>query len=181
MLGGGDFCRAYDRLPTLVREEMEMNAWIANSWLNELMAASQWAFPICEALHFLGLCLLMGSVAVMDLRLLGFASSLPARVIHQLLPWAWVGFAINLITGVLFYVSNPAFYYPNPAFRIKLILILLAGANALWFQLTVHRDLDNWPEGAEVPSQAKLMASISLVLWVGVICFGRFIMYWPPI
>jgi hypothetical protein len=158
-----------------------MVAWIENSWLNELMRASQWAFPICEAIHFVGLCLLIGSVAVIDLRLLGFAPSLPARVIHQLLPWAWIGFSINLTTGILFYFTNPAFYYPNVAFRVKLILILLAGANALWFQLTVNRDLANWPEGTEAPSQVKAMAGISLVLWVGVICFGRFIMYWPPI
>ena len=158
-----------------------MNAWLESSWLNGLILSSNWAFPIFEAFHFVGLCLLMGAIAVIDLRLLGFASRLPARVIHQLLPWAWLGFGINLITGILFYVTNPSFYYPNMAFRVKMVLILLAGANALWFQLTVHRDLDNWPEGAAVPGQAKAMASISLVLWIGIICFGRFIMYWPPI
>ena len=146
-----------------------MNAWIESSWLNALMLSNQWAFPIAEAFHFLGLCLLMGSIAVIDLRLLGFASRLPARVIHQLLPWAWVGFGINLFTGILFYFANASFYYTNVAFRVKLILILLAGANALWFQLTVHRDLDSWPEGAAPPSQAKAMAGLSLVLWVGII------------
>ena len=121
-----------------------MIAWIESTWLHEVMTASLWAFPASEAIHFFGLCLLIGSVAVIDLRLLGFARSLPARVIHQLLPWAWTGFAINLITGILFYFSNPAFYYSNVAFRVKLILLLLAGANALWFHLTVNRDLDSW-------------------------------------
>lgn len=158
-----------------------MLAWIEGSWLGETMRAYQWAFPACEALHFIGLCLLVGSVAVMDLRLLGFARSLSIRAIHQLLPWALVGFAINLITGVLFFFSQPAFYYPNVAFRVKLVLILLAGANALWFYFTVNRDLDSWPAGAEAPRQAKTIAGVSLVLWVAVICFGRFIMYWPPI
>jgi len=158
-----------------------MIAWIENSWLSETMIALQWAFPICEAIHFLGLCLLIGSIAVIDLRLLGFARSLPARVIHQLLPWAWAGFSINLITGILFIFANPSFYYSNVAFRVKLVLILLAGANALWFQLTVNRDLDTWPEDADAPGQVKAMAGISLGLWVAIICFGRFIMYWPPI
>ena len=158
-----------------------MIEWIKSTWLSETMIALQWAFPICEAIHFVGLCILMGSITVIDLRLLGFARSLPTRVIHQLLPWAWIGFSINLITGTLFYFSGPDFYYTNVAFRIKMVLILLAGANALWFQLTVNRDLDNWPEGADAPSQVKAMAGISLGLWVGVICFGRFIMYWPPI
>jgi hypothetical protein len=120
-------------------------------------------------------------VAIMDLRLLGFSRTLSIRAIHQLLPWAWTGFAINLITGVLFIFAQPSFYYPNVAFRVKLVLILLAGLNALWFHLTVNRQIDSWPEGAEAPRQAKTIAGVSLVLWVAVICFGRFIMYWPPI
>ena len=158
-----------------------MIAWIENTWLHELMITMQWAFPICEALHFVGLCILMGSIAMIDLRLLGFARSMSAQVIHQLLPWAWIGFAINLTTGTLFYFAGPDFYYTNTAFWVKMVLILLAGLNALWFQLTVHRDLDSWTEGTVASSQVKAMAGISLGLWVGVICFGRFIMYWPPI
>ncbi len=158
-----------------------MVEWIEGSWLNELMIASQWAFPICEAIHFLGLCLLMGSLAVIDLRLLGFAPNLPVRVVHQLLPWAWVGFSINLITGTLFYFTNPEFYYTNTAFWIKMFLILLAGANAMWFELSVRGELDSVHEGAAMSAQAKTMAGTSLVLWIAVICFGRFIMYWPPI
>ena len=146
-----------------------MIAWIENSWLSEIMNTLPWAFPISEATHFVGLVILMGSIAVIDLRLLGFARSMPARVIHQLLPWAWIGFAINLITGILFYFSNPAFYYPNVALRVKMVLILLAGVNALWFQVTVNRDLHNWPEGAGAPNQVKAMACISLGLWVGII------------
>lgn len=158
-----------------------MLAWIEGLWLSEMMRALPWAFPICEALHFVGLCLLMGSLAIIDLRLLGFARSMSVRVIHQLLPWAWIGFTINLITGILFLLTDPLSYYSNGAFRIKMVLILLAGANALWFQLRVNRELDTWPEAADAPGRVKVMAGASLVLWVAVICFGRFIMYWPPI
>jgi len=158
-----------------------MIASIENSWLGELMRAYWWTFPAAEAIHFIGLCLLMGSVVVMDLRLLGFARNLPVRVVHQLLPWAWVGFGLNLFTGILFIFTQASFYYPNVAFRIKMVLLLLAGANALWFHLTVNKDLDGWPDGADSPGYAKAMAGISLALWVAIICFGRFIMYWPPI
>ena len=158
-----------------------MIGWIEGSWLNQMMIASQWAFPICEAIHFLGLCLLMGSLAVIDLRLLGFAPGFPARVVHQLLPWAWIGFSLNLITGILFYFTNPEFYYTNTSFWIKMVLILVAGANALWFELSVRRDLETVLEGADIPGQVKTMAGTSLLLWIAVICFGRFIMYWPPI
>ena len=158
-----------------------MIEWIESTWLSQMMVNNQWAFPACEALHFMGLCLLMGAVIVMDLRLLGFAQGLSIRAVHQLVPWAWVGFSINLITGLCFIFAQPGFYYPNTAFRIKLVLILLAGLNALWFHLSINRQLDNWPEHGEVPAQAKTIAAASLALWVGVICFGRFIMYWPPI
>lgn len=158
-----------------------MIEWIEGSALAQFMINYQWAFPIAEALHFLGLCLLMGAVIVMDLRLLGFAKGLSIRAVHQLVPWAWAGFFINLVTGVLFIFTQPGFYYPNVAFRVKLVLLLLAGLNALWFHLTVNRQLDTWPEHGSVPAQAKAVASFSLALWIGVICFGRFIMYWPPI
>jgi hypothetical protein len=157
-----------------------MIAWIEASGLATALQSIPWGFPIAEALHFVGLCLLMGSLAVIDLRLLGFTTAMSARAVHQLLPWAWIGFGINAITGLFFFLSNPSFYYPNTSFRIKLVLILLAGANALWFELTVNRNLDRWPEGSDFPTEVKVMASSSLVLWIAVICFGRFIMYWPP-
>ena len=158
-----------------------MIAAIENTWIGEFMRAYWWAFPTAEALHFVGLSLLVGSLAIIDLRLLGFARNLSVRAIHQLLLWTWVGFAINLITGLLFIFAQASFYYPNVAFRVKLVLILLAGANALWFQRTVQRELPNWSDDAEAPRQAKVIAGVSLGLWVSVIFFGRFIMYWPPI
>jgi hypothetical protein len=145
------------------------------------MNDSAWAFPLAEAAHFFGLCLLMGSIGIIDLRLLGFARTFSLRAVHQLLTLVWIGFGINLVTGVLFIFTTPDFYYTNMAFKVKLVLLLLAGANALWYQLTVHKQLDSWPETGDTPAQAKLVAGISLGLWISVIFFGRFIMYWPPI
>jgi hypothetical protein len=158
-----------------------MVEWIEGTWLHGAMTDNPWAFPLAEAAHFFGLCLLIGAIGVIDLRLLGFGRSLSVRAVHQLLPWVWAGFGINLLTGILFIFSTPDFYYPNVAFRVKLILLLLAGANALWYQLTVHKEIDSWPETGDAPAQAKLIAGISLGLWISVIFFGRFIMYWPPI
>lgn len=157
-----------------------MIEWIDDSWLAHTMRDLQWAFPASEALHFIGLCLLIGSVAIMDLRLLGFARGMPIQTVHRLIPWAWVGFGINLTTGILFFFAQPNFYVPNMAFRIKLILILFAGANALWFQLSANRELAALDPGDDAPAKIKAMAGLSLALWIGVICFGRFIMYWPP-
>lgn len=154
---------------------------IETSWLGEFMRAYWWTFPVAEALHFIGLCLLIGSLALIDLRLLGFTRSLSIRAVHKLLLWTWVGFGINFVTGVLFIFTQASFYWPNPSFWIKMVLIALAGLNALWFQFTIYRDLDNWPDEADASTQAKAIAAISLGLWVAVIFFGRFIMYWPPI
>jgi hypothetical protein len=158
-----------------------MIEWIESTWLSEAMNGNAWAFPLAEAAHFFGLCLLIGSIGVIDLRLLGFARSFSVRAVHQLLPLVWIGFGINLFTGVLFIFSSASFYYPNMAFRVKMVLILLAGVNALWYQLTVHKRIADWPETGKVPGQAKLIAGTSLLLWIAIIFFGRFIMYWPPI
>jgi hypothetical protein len=158
-----------------------MIEWILSSRLNEVMTGSAWAFPMAEAAHFFGLCLLLGSIGIIDLRLLGFARSLSLKAVHQLLLLVWIGFGINLITGILFIFASADFYYPNMAFRVKLVLLPLAGANALWYQLTVHKEIDSWPETGDAPLQAKVIAGISLGLWISIIFFGRFIMYWPPI
>jgi len=156
-------------------------AAIENTWLGEFMRAYWWAFPAAETLHFIGLSLLIGSLAVIDLRLLGFARSLSIKVVHQLLVWTWIGFAINVLTGLLFISAQASFYYPNVSFWLKMVLIALAGLNALWFELTVHRDLHSWNDDTVAPAQARAIAGASLVLWIAVIFFGRFIMYWPPI
>jgi hypothetical protein len=154
--------------------------WIQGTWLSAAMTDNQWAFPLAEAAHFFGLCLLIGSIGIIDLRLLGFARRFSLHAVHQLLPLVWIGFTINFVTGILFIFAQPGFYYDNGAFRIKMILLLLAGANALWYQLTVHRQIAGWPDTGDAPSQARLIAGISLVLWIAIIFFGRFIMYWPP-
>lgn len=158
-----------------------MIEWIESTWLSQLMTNYSMAFPLAEAAHFFGLCLLLGSIGIIDLRLLGFAKSFSMRAIHQLLTLVWIGFAINLITGVLFIFASAAFYYDNTAFWIKMGLILLAGANALWYQLTVHKEIESWPESGAATGQARLVAGTSLTLWIAIVFFGRFIMYWPPI
>lgn len=87
-----------------------MLAWMENLWLAELIRSLPWAFPIAEALHFVGLSLMMGSLAVIDLRLLGFAREMSVRVVHRLLPWTWIGFPINAVTGFLFFITDPTLF-----------------------------------------------------------------------
>ena len=150
--------------------------WIANNlgaWVHVL----PWTWPIAETLHFFGLCLLLGALLVIDLRLLGVNRLLPAISVHDLLPVAYVGFGINLATGLLFYVGDPHRYTINIAFQLKMLLVVLAGLNALYYQLKIHPRIANWDESVAIPTDVKVVGALSLVLWFGVLSYGRLIPY----
>jgi len=119
--------------------------------------------------------LLIGIVGAIDLRVLGFARAVPLAPLHRLLPLAFVGFGINVITGIFFVCHNPASYLFNIAFRIKMLLILIAGLNALWFRLGVFLDIEAWGPGIEASRLAKVISALSILIWIAVITAGRYI------
>ncbi len=151
--------------------------WMEQSALGQLMRDSVWLFPLAEILHFLGLSLLIGSLMVVDLRLLGIIKDMSFRAIYRYLPVTLLGFGINMVTGIMFLFTDPFRYYPNIAFRIKIGLIVLAGLNALWFQFKVHPATLKAPQGSGPDSATRVVAVLSLVLWFGVIVMGRMIPY----
>src|SRR5687767_11119534 len=101
--------------------------WMVTTPINQLVLGYAWSWPTLESLHFLALCTLMGSLLIMDLRLIGFQRIIPLQAVHSLMPVAIVSFAINLITGVAFLFGDPRLYTANWAFTAKMVLILLAG------------------------------------------------------
>jgi uncharacterized membrane protein len=133
------------------------------------------AWPTLEALHFIGLSLLFGVVLVGNLRILGFMRNAPYVDIHRLLPWGVWGFVINSVTGMLFFVGQAFQYIDNPAFHLKVLFMLLAGANVLY--LTMFDDVWALGAGDQAPLSAKLVAASQIFLWVGVIYFGRMLPY----
>ena len=151
--------------------------WLHTSWLGQVMRDVPWLFPTFEGLHFVGMALLLGSIGIIDVRILGFAKGLPVGPLHRLLPLAFVGFGLNVITGIAFVCSDPQSYWIVPAFRFKLLLILLAGANALWFWISILQHVDEWGPDAEASRQAKIISAASLLFWVGVVTAGRFIAF----
>jgi len=155
----------------------EVLAWMETSALGQLVRDSVWLFPAAEILHFIGLSTLMGSLLVVDFRLLGVGRDVPLQAIFRFLPLTLLGFGINVATGVLFCFGDPFRYYPNIAFRIKMLLVLLAGLNALWFKLAVHSRVVAKPDLVDAGTAAKIIAALSLILWIGVIVMGRFIPY----
>lgn len=133
-----------------------------------------WIWPLCETLHFIGMGLLVGIVGILDLRMLGVGKQLVPGPFERLIPWAIGGFVINLITGCLFFTGDPSQYVHNNVFWLKLLFIVLAGINALVFYVTgIARKVDALGPGDDAPWSAKAIAATSLVLWIGVIFWGR--------
>ena len=139
-----------------------------------------WSWPLVESAHFIGLTLLLGAIAAWDLRLLGFLKNVPAAAFHRLVPFAVIGFAINISSGSLFLMTQPDQYVYNPAFHLKVLCILLAGANVGCFYLLMFRRVAAAEGGAPVPAAARLSGAISLALWITVIVCGRMITFFRP-
>jgi len=129
-----------------------------------------WMWPTCETLHFVGLSLLLGVVLAVDLRMLGFMKAVSFTTLHRLLPWAILGFGINVLTGILFFVGAAEQYTMNKTFHWKIIFVLLAAANGLYF--TVLDETWRLGPGDEAPMMAKAMAASAMFLWVAVMFCG---------
>lgn len=150
--------------------------WLENSSLHNWVIGSSWIWPTLESFHFLGLCLLLGALIFVDLRVLGFAGKAPLKEMHAFVPIAILGFSINLITGLLFVFGDPFRYFPNVAFQAKMFVIFLAGLNVLYFELKVHPAIKRDGDAA-VSFDGKLVAALSLVFWLFVVVAGRMIPY----
>ena len=138
-------------------------------WINE----SRWIWPLCETLHFIGLSLLLGVTGFFDLRLMGFFRRVSVAAARDLMPLALMGFAINLITGVVFLVGLPAQYANNPVWWYKVGFIMLAGLNAVFYETRFSTKVLSLEPGADLPRAVKLIGFVSLVAWLAVLYCGR--------
>ena len=150
--------------------------------LADFVNGYDWVWPLFEMFHFIGMALLIGTVGLVDLRVLGLAKGIPIGQLERLIPWGIAGFIVNAATGFVFIAGNPVGgpmeYLSNLALQLKLVLILLAGINLFIFYFGgLARATSAVPAGGDAPRSAKLIAGTSLVLWFGVIFFGRLIMY----
>jgi len=137
-----------------------------------------WLEPTFKTLHFIGLALLFGCVGAIDLRLLGVAKGLPIGPLQRLMPFAALGFAINAVTGIGFFAGSPFQYLQNIAFWMKMLCIFLAGLNALVFYVAGFGQIvTSIGPGEEAPLGAKAVAAASLLLWIGVMYWGRMLAF----
>ncbi|MEI9889290.1 MAG: DUF6644 family protein [Caulobacteraceae bacterium] len=142
----------------------------------EIRATGQ-LFPWIESVHVLAICLVVGSIGIMDLRLLGLKSvdKPVSRISQQVLPLTWGAFALAVVTGSLLFASSATTYAGNWPFRFKMICLALAGLNMLLFHTTTWRSAMVWDTHRQPPAAAKIQAGISLGFWFCIIAFGRWI------
>ena len=153
-------------------------AAIEGSALALAMRHELWLYPAVEIVHIAGFVMLVGSIAMLDLRLLGLSRGIAVRELaRHVLPWTLGALLLIVPTGLLMFVAHASDLIANPAFQIKLLLILAAGVNAALFHLGPFRAVARWDRGSATPPAAKAHAAASLALWLGVISCGRLLAY----
>jgi ethanolamine transporter EutH len=153
--------------------------WLASTPWSVALHESIWVYPIVESVHVLTLCVFLGLVVIIDLRLLGVTmGSAPAsEVVSRLEPWTLAGFIVMVVSGSLLFYAIPVKTYFNIFFRLKVVFLLLAGANTLVFHLTSYRKIHGWDLDPVPPLRARLTGALSLFLWAGIVVAGRMIAY----
>ena len=148
---------------------------LEDSSLGQWVAGSTWAFPTFETLHVISFVTVLGSLAVMDLRMLGLtATDYPlTKVSKDTLRVTWIAFIFSAIFGTLLFMSNATGYVHNPYFIRKMVCMALAAVNMVVFEFVTWRSVKEWDTGAAIPVATKVAASLSIILWVLVVFFGR--------
>ena len=156
---------------------LEICQWLDQSSVGTAIRQSLWLFPAIETVHLLGMAALVGTIGVLYLRLLGWVARQKSvsQMAARMIPWAWVGFVVQVITGALLFSSEAVKIYGNPAFRLKMLLLLLAGLQALIFQTVILGKLAAWDDRPTMPLPAKVAGLSSILLWVAIVTAGRFI------
>jgi hypothetical protein len=151
--------------------------WLQETSLATRIRDSFFVFPLLESAHVIGLALVFGTIAVIDLRLLGLASTARSfsRIASDVMNWTWAAFAVTAVTGLLMFITNAQVYFHNAYFRAKILLLVLAALNVIVFQLTAARTVQRWDSASSAPPVGRAVAVLSLVIWVAVIFAGRMI------
>jgi hypothetical protein len=152
-------------------------SWLEATSLAIRIRESLFLFPLLESIHVIGLALVFGTIAIIDLRLLGAASTERPfkRMASDILKWTWGAFVLTALTGALMFTTNAGVYYHNFYFRTKMLLLVLAAVNMLSFELTLGRTAHRWDKSAAAPPAGRAVAVLSLAIWISVIFAGRLI------
>jgi hypothetical protein len=151
--------------------------WIHDTGVATSIREGDTLFPWIECVHVLAITLVVGSIAAVDLRLLGLASRVRrfSSLNAEIVPLTWTAFALAVLSGSLLFSAKSSQYAANTAFDIKMVLLLLAGVNMAVFQLLIFRSVSSWDSAAPTPLPAKIAGGLSLCIWIAVVVCGRMI------
>jgi hypothetical protein len=158
---------------------MRFLEWLQTTALGKMVAESVWGYPLFETLHTLGMAMLVGALGLINLRVLGYKLELPILGTRDLLPLAWLGFTINLISGIALFASDAVYFWSSYTFRVKMLLIALGGINAFVLGRAAFREAQAGGSGFIATAGIRWVAGSALVFWLGAIIAGRLIAYAP--
>jgi hypothetical protein len=167
----------------MMQQLQDFISYFENSGLADDIRENDLLFPFIESVHVVFICLVVGSILVVDLRLLGLASiqRSVSRVTSGILPLTWTAFAIAVASGSLLFISNATKYLGNGYFIAKMFLICAAGLNMAIFHAISAKDLSRWENETRLPLPARLAGGLSILLWVSVVACGRWIGFTMPV
>jgi len=153
--------------------------WINETGFSQYLRESEVAFPLTEAIHLIGLGVSVGTIVWVDLRLLGRVMThvKVTEVVSRLEPWAKAGFGVMFASGMMLFLGKPDNYYSTTAFKLKMMLLPLAGLNVLFFHRRVFPNVAKWDESPVAPWPGRMVGAVSMSLWVVIIVLGRWTAY----
>lgn len=156
---------------------LELFKMVENTGLAQWVREDPFAFPLLESIHVVAVMVVVGTIALLDMRLLGLASRnrTVRGLSHDVLPWTWAGFIAATVSGVLLMTGQAGAYAGNTQFRLKIALMAAAGINMLVFHLVTWRRIDQWDRDPLPPAAARFAGALSLLLWIGVVVSGRWV------
>jgi len=151
--------------------------WVAHTHVSTYLRDIPWVWPLCETIHFIGLAMVVGIAGFFDLRLLGFFNHVSLSACKEFMPWAIVGFALNLTSGLVFLTIFPAQYVYSQTWWFKVFFLFIAGANALIFETKMGDRMVALQPGEDSPVAFRAIGAVSLISWFFVLYFGRMLPY----
>ena len=151
--------------------------WLHDLSLSETIRTNDVLFPAIESVHVIASALVVGTVAIVDLRLLGLTSNQKpvSELSKEVLPWTWLAFVLAVISGTLMFIAKGPVYFANTPFRLKMLFMVLAGLNMLAFEFITFRSVHLWDRDLPTLNAAKVAGVLSLVFWIMVTAFARWI------
>jgi hypothetical protein len=152
--------------------------WLAETPLSKTLQDQPWVVPTSQSIHILAVSIVFGSACMINLRLLGVGRSgrSVSQLSNTLVPWMWRGLAVLLCTGLIQTIAEPVRQFVTPAFWAKMTMIIVVATMTALYAKAVRRNASVWDAGSR-PSQAKVFAILSTLLWLAIIACGRFIGY----